>query len=142
MTRGIRGRPWTPAEEAEMIRLRDVENASNQAIADTIGRAKWQVEDRIGQLIRAGQLTMRRRPSGSPWTPERDAELRRRWEAGETGGQIGRAMGLTKDAVIGRARRLELPLRPSPIKPRAEKAPPHDALALPSGPIFRLGRAA
>ena len=55
-------------------------------------------------------------PAPSPWTNERDAQLRALWDAGETTMEIGRRMGITKGSVIGRARRLRLTPRPSPIK--------------------------
>ena len=64
-------------------------------------------------------------PAPSPWTDERDDTLRALWDAGETTLEIGRRMGVTKNAVIGRAHRLKLTPRPSPInisksdKPRA-----------------------
>jgi GcrA cell cycle regulator len=54
--------------------------------------------------------------TGSPWTAERDAKLTALWTAGTTTNAIGAAMSITKNAAIGRARRLDLPPRPSPIK--------------------------
>lgn len=42
------------------------------------------------------------------WTPEADAELRRRWDAGEMGSTISKAMGRTRNAVISRAHQLNL----------------------------------
>ena len=69
-------------------------------------------------------------PAPSPWTDERDAQLRALWDAGKTTLEIGRRMGITKGSVIGRAHRLRLTPRPSPIKmeksvkPRAPKARP------------------
>lgn len=54
---------------------------------------------------------------GSPW-PHRDNELRAHWDAGSSTGEIGRRMNLTKNAIVGRAHRLDLPARPSPIKGR------------------------
>lgn len=50
----------------------------------------------------------------SPW-PERDDELRRHWAAGTSTKKIGDAMHITKNAIVGRAHRLGLPPRPSPI---------------------------
>jgi len=52
---------------------------------------------------------------GQVWTPDRDAELRRLWATGEVCNKIALAMGLSKNAVIGRSHRLNLPKRPSPI---------------------------
>ena len=51
------------------------------------------------------------------WTPERMAELRQRWDVdGQSAATIGRLMGISKNAVIGKARRMGLEARRSPIK--------------------------
>lgn len=59
----------------------------------------------------------------SPWTPERTVEVKQRWEAGESAGEIGRAMNCTRSAVIGKVHRLglngRLYLRPKNGKKRA-----------------------
>lgn len=55
-------------------------------------------------------------PATSPWTDERDAQLRALWDDGKTTLEIGRRMNTTKNAVIGRAHRLRLTPRVSPIK--------------------------
>ncbi len=51
----------------------------------------------------------------TPWTPDRDAQLRNLWDAGVTGTEIGNRMGITKSAAIGRVHRLKLAPRVSPI---------------------------
>lgn len=62
------------------------------------------------------------------WTPSHDAKLRALWKTGDRTGLIAIAMGKTKNAVIGRAHRLGLEPRKSPIagrisKPRVERQP-------------------
>ena len=47
----------------------------------------------------------------NPWTPERDAQLADFWRDGITTVEIGRRLGVSKGAVIGRAYRLQLPRR-------------------------------
>ncbi|MGE5268306.1 MAG: GcrA family cell cycle regulator [Thiohalocapsa sp.] len=42
------------------------------------------------------------------WTPERIAELTRLWEEGVTTAEIGRRIGVTKNAVIGKVHRIGL----------------------------------
>jgi len=54
-------------------------------------------------------------PAPSPWTDERDAQLRALWDAGLSGTEIGKRMGITKSAAIGRVHRLKLAPRVSPI---------------------------
>jgi GcrA cell cycle regulator len=52
------------------------------------------------------------------WTEERIETLRTMWEAGQTASQIAEALGgVSRNAVIGKAHRLELQARPSPVKP-------------------------
>lgn len=53
------------------------------------------------------------------WTDETIARLRSLWEEGHSTAEIGRRLGITKNAVVGKAHRLMLPARPSPIR-RAE----------------------
>jgi GcrA cell cycle regulator len=50
------------------------------------------------------------------WTDERIAELTRLWQAGHSASEIGKRLGVSKNAVVGKAHRLKLPGRPSPIK--------------------------
>jgi GcrA cell cycle regulator len=52
----------------------------------------------------------------STWTPERIAEVTRLWDEGLTTAEIGKLVGVTKNAVVGKAHRLGLPPRPSPIR--------------------------
>lgn len=64
----------------------------------------------------------------SQWTPGRDAKLRDLWNSGMRTGSIAIMIVATKNAVIGRAHRLGLPARKSPIagrssKPRVEREP-------------------
>ena len=50
------------------------------------------------------------------WTGERVAELRRLWDEGLSTAEIGRRLGVSKNAVVGKAHRLGLPPRQSPIR--------------------------
>jgi GcrA cell cycle regulator len=50
------------------------------------------------------------------WTPDRIAEVTRLWNQGLSTADIGRLVGVTKNAIVGKAHRLGLPARPSPIK--------------------------
>lgn len=49
------------------------------------------------------------------WTAEQDAQLRTLWESGDTTGEISRKLARSRNSVIGRAHRLNLPRRASPI---------------------------
>ena len=50
------------------------------------------------------------------WTTEAVAKLRQLWDDAHSASEIGRRLGTSKNAVIGKARRLALPGRPSPIR--------------------------
>src|SRR6478736_4589741 len=52
------------------------------------------------------------------WTDERIATLTKMWESGATASQIADELGgVSRNAVIGKAHRLGLKARPSPVKP-------------------------
>ena len=59
--------------------------------------------------------------ANSHWTDSRIARLKLLWAEGHSTAEIGRRMKCGKNAVIGKARRLGLIARPSPIK--REKGP-------------------
>jgi GcrA cell cycle regulator len=50
------------------------------------------------------------------WTNELIHELTQFWDAGYSASHIGKGLGVSKNAVIGKAHRLKLPARPSPIR--------------------------
>ena len=49
------------------------------------------------------------------WNEDSILRLRGLWDEGHSTAEIGRRMGITKNAVVGKAHRLTLPARPSPI---------------------------
>jgi len=77
------------------------------------------------------------------WTDERIEQLRQMWERGMTASQIAEELGgVSRNAVIGKAHRLGLQARPSPVKatdasakpaaaPQARKAAPPPKAASP-----------
>ena len=63
--------------------------------------------------------------TGNVWTDERLDELKKLWAEGLSISQIGEALGVSRNAIAGKAHRMGLPKRPSPIsKSKAEKAEP------------------
>ena len=56
------------------------------------------------------------------WTEESISRLRSFWQEGLSTAEIGRRMQITKNAVVGKAHRLTLPPRPSPIRKVLELA--------------------
>ena len=56
------------------------------------------------------------------WTDERLEQLKKLWSEGLSISQIGEALGVSRNAIAGKAHRMGLPKRPSPIsKPKATK---------------------
>ena len=76
------------------------------------------------------------------WTEERIERLKAMWTKGATASQIAEELGgVSRNAVIGKAHRLGLESRPSPVKPGEEKekkapakAPPAPKAAKPAAP--------
>jgi GcrA cell cycle regulator len=74
------------------------------------------------------------------WTDERIARLAKMWESGATASQIADELGgVSRNAVIGKAHRLGLKARPSPVKPNetpepAAKPAPPPAATKPAAP--------
>lgn len=76
------------------------------------------------------------------WTDERIEKLTKMWEGGATASQIADELGgVSRNAVIGKAHRLGLKARPSPVKPNekeaaapAPKAPKAEAAPRPAPP--------
>jgi GcrA cell cycle regulator len=50
------------------------------------------------------------------WAEETIIRLRALWDEGHSTAEIGRRLGVSKNAVVGKAHRLDLPARPSPIR--------------------------
>lgn len=83
------------------------------------------------------------------WTEQRIEMLRRLWGQGQTASQIAAALGgVTRNAVIGKAHRLGLTGRPSPIKrdaaggdaPRRRPAARRIAMTPPPKPMLPVQR--
>ncbi len=58
------------------------------------------------------------------WAEETIVRLRALWDEGHSSAEIGRRLGVSKNAVVGKAHRLDLPARPSPIKRDGAPTPP------------------
>jgi GcrA cell cycle regulator len=55
------------------------------------------------------------------WDDEKIGRLKKLWSEGLTTGEIGKRLGVSKNAVVGKAHRLGLKGRPSPIKRQPNK---------------------
>ena len=61
------------------------------------------------------------------WTEESIDRLKSLWTEGLSTAEIGRRLGISKNAVVGKAHRLNLPSRPSPIRRAEGSAAPRAA---------------
>jgi len=67
------------------------------------------------------------------WTDERIEKLTKMWEGGATASQIAEELGgVSRNAVIGKAHRLGLKARPSPVKPNDKPEAPTAPAAKPA----------
>ena len=57
------------------------------------------------------------------WSDDVIIQLRGLWAEGHSTAEIGRRLGVTKNAIVGKAHRLDLPARPSPIRRDPNAAP-------------------
>ena len=76
------------------------------------------------------------------WTDERIEKLTKMWEGGATASQIAEELGgVSRNAVIGKAHRLGLKARPSPVKPNDKPDAPAAPVAKPAKPASDTPRA-
>ena len=73
------------------------------------------------------------------WNDERIETLKTMWEAGQTASQIAEALGgVSRNAVIGKAHRLGLQSRPSPVRPNEPEAKVEAAEPVVVSPVVEL----
>lgn len=58
------------------------------------------------------------------WTSQRIKTLTKLWDEGHTTSEIGRRLGVTKNSVVGKAHRMSLPKRQSPIARKPSQSKP------------------
>lgn len=68
------------------------------------------------------------------WTDERISELARLWDTGQSASVIGRLLGVSKNAVVGKAHRMRLASRPSPIR-QERRAPSRRRIPILTKPL-------
>lgn len=66
---------------------------------------------------------------GSNWTVERIEQLRKLWKDGFSASQIGNILGVTRNAVLGKAHRTKMPPKGTPVMPH--RAPKRQRQKLP-----------
>mgnify|MGYP001462244104 CR=1 FL=1 len=79
--------------------------------------------------------------TGNVWTEERLEELKKLWAQGLSISQIGEALGVSRNAIAGKAHRMGLPKRPSPISKTVSEAKKPSKPKAPAEPVNLYGRA-
>jgi GcrA cell cycle regulator len=69
------------------------------------------------------------------WTQELHDQLRKLWTEGHSTAEIGRRLNVSKNSIVGKAHRMELDGRPSPIRRDPSGASPPPASRLPPAPL-------
>jgi GcrA cell cycle regulator len=116
--------------DAEIVRRR-LAGETYAAIADAMDRSESWLHWRLRALRDRGcaavaPVSTRGTGGGSKsWPAKRIARLRVLWDEGHSTAKIGRRLGVTKNAVVGQAHRLDLPGRPSPIRRSGEPKSEH-----------------
>ncbi len=113
---------WTNERVSALTKMHG-EGLSYKAIAARLDLTPQAV---VSQVKR---MDIRRRaplkfPTASAWTPAAEADLRRRWEAGETITEISRAVGVGRGGIAGKAHRMGLTRRPGPSAKTPHYKPP------------------
>jgi hypothetical protein len=123
---------WEQGERDALLTKLWRQGVELRDLVERFGVSKGSVQRRVRTLgldLRAAPTT---RGKGE-WTVEEDARLRGLWLQTEpvlSLSQIGREMKKTKNAVMGKAQRLGLPERGSPIVRAVEGAVPANPLLL------------
>lgn len=95
---------WTPDLEAKLSEL--VQTHSDREAAEAMGITEDAAKDR--RLLMG--ILRPRDEHGKTWTPERLETLRKRRAEGLSAARIADEIGVTRNAVIGKCKRLGLPL--------------------------------
>lgn len=103
-------------------------NAAPQALPELSGQQHSSLTSTPGETRVSAYLpgVFLGRRNGVEWTPAMIAQLTTLWAEGHSTVKIGGKMRLSKDAIVGKAHRLNLPGRPSPI---AKLKPTDDTIA-------------
>jgi hypothetical protein len=101
-------KPWTAAHDAQLRTLWADPTQTQIMIAAAMGRGKNAIYERTKFLNLQSRAKEMAALKPRFWTEERDAVLEREFSAGKAFSAIGRIIGCTRNAAIGRAGRLGL----------------------------------
>lgn len=110
---------WTAERDAELRRLWEDEGLTSEAVAARMGfKHRSTVNSRLRVLgLRARRAARPAEVTSTDWSEADLERLRTLWADGLTATAIGKAMGRSKSAILGKAHRLMLPPRRDGINP-------------------------
>ena len=76
------------------------------------------------------------------WTEQMVEDLKKMWDEGLTTGEIGKRLNVSKNSIVGKVHRLQLPARPSPIKKKDSGEDTAEIPAAKTAKATRTGAAA
>ena len=100
------------ADRNAAIVQRVTSGMSRRVVADELGLTR----QRVSQIVIRATGAADRQPL---WPEERGQRLRAMWDEGLSVNEIARRLGVSRGSVVGKVRRLDLPARPSPIRPKS-----------------------
>lgn len=100
------------ADRNAAIVQRVISGMSRRVVADELGLTR----QRVSQIVIRATGAADRQPL---WPEERGQRLRAMWDEGLSVNEIARRLGVSRGSVVGKVRRLDLPARPSPIRPKS-----------------------
>ena len=101
--------PWTPEHKALLTGM-----ASAGKTVHETARALDRTLEATRAMAKQLKTTFKWTPPEDLWPSEKTAVLTVLWSEGHTASEIGRRMGITKNAALGRVHRLDLPGRQGP----------------------------
>jgi DNA-binding transcriptional regulator LsrR (DeoR family) len=102
------------ADRNAAIVQRVTSGMSRRVVADELGLTRQRVSQIVIRATGADH-----QPRHDPWPEERGQRLRAMWDEGLSVNEIARRLGVSRGSVVGKVRRLDLPARPSPIRPKS-----------------------
>ena len=112
--RPFTGRPLSSSASTRILHLQCLSRNESPYPQHFVGPSSNRTSSCGATLVRI--RCSGRGASTMEWNEETIGRLRSLWDEGHSTAEIGRRLGITKNAVVGKAHRLSLPARPSPIR--------------------------
>ena len=109
---------WTDAETDLLLRMY-AKGATNQIIAQHIGRSMSSIGSKIELLRREGRISIvRPRIGGTDWTAAEEDKLRELWMGGETSYICATELNRPRSSIMSKIRRMGMLRGPKTFRPK------------------------